>query len=399
MTRWNQSLLDEMRGLGDPAADAVVGAVFARGQVARVNALLADLVSNDQLPRAADFPEVQDFLIATAVQPAWAEQPQIEIGERLFLQWGLMSISVLACASLPECYILGDVATVLGRTRELRDHVNRRMPETVMMVLAVMDRGGLGPGGTGIRVTQKVRLMHAAIRHLVLQPSSAPGGAPPKSLGDVYLASNWDPARGQPISQEDLACVILTFSHVVMRGWRDLGISVTAEEQQAFVHCWNVVGHILGIEDRFLARDPDDARELFEAIKRERMAETTDGRHLTASLLAYSESFAPEPRFVFRPVSRILMNTLLDAQTRMQLGVPRLNWLERLANVGLLRLVWAVNKFNGDLFRAMPGTGGLAAVFSKAILKQLLAVNRGGARPPFQIPDGLAKQWSVPRTA
>lgn len=396
MGRWGDADLDAMRQLGDTEADRAVKAVFDAGAVAKVNALLAQLVGNEQPPGAAAFPEVQQFLLSSAALPAWADPALIRAGESLFLEWGLASISVLACASLPECYVLGDVAKVLGRTGELQQHINRRMPETVMMVLAVMDRGGLGPGGDGIRVTQKVRLMHAAIRHLLLQPPPA-GGPPPASLGEVYQAFNWDPARGKPISQEDLAIVILTFSHVVMRGWRTLGVPVSPEQEQAYLHCWNVVGHILGIEERFLARDPGDARDLFETIKRRRIADTRDGRNLTRSLLEYAEGFAPEPRYVFRPVSKMLMNTLLATETCALLGVPRLNWFERLARIALLRAVLAYNRFKGGLLQTWPGSGGLAAFFAKAILQDLLRVQRSGNRPPFQIPDGLAKGWGIER--
>ena len=193
--------------------------------------------------------------------------------------------------------------------------------------------------------------------------------------------------------------MILTFSHVVLRGWRDLGIPVTADEEKAYLHCWNVIGHVLGIEDRFLARDPADARELFEAIKRRRSADTRDGRLLTRALLDYIEGFSPAPQFVFRPIGRILMYTLLAPETCAQLGVRGLKWMERIARVGLLWLVRIVNGFYGPLFQDAPGTGGRAALLAKAMLNELVSVERGGNRPPFRIPDRLAEQWRVAQAA
>ena len=97
----------------------------------------------------------------------------------MFLRYGLTSFGILACASLPECYVLRDVAAVLGTTQRLDAHARRRIFETAMMVLAVMAEGGLAPGGGGIRVVQKVRLMHAAVRYLILSPPPRrPAGRP-----------------------------------------------------------------------------------------------------------------------------------------------------------------------------------------------------------------------------
>lgn len=395
MTVWDDARLDAMRGLADPPADQAVAAVFERGQVGAVNALLVDLVRNDQLPEAADFPEVQAFLAATAALPAWSDPALLVTGQTLFRQWGLVGFGVLACAGLPECYVLGDVAAVLGRTQELQAHVSRRLRETTMMVLSVMDAGGLRSSGTGIRVVQKVRLMHAAIRHLLLLPPQAVPPRPSASLAEAFVAFRWDPARGRPISQEDLAAVILTFSHVVLRGWRDLGVRISAEEARAYLHGWNVVGHLLGVRRDLLIDDPEQAGALFEAIKRRRMADTADGRALTAALLADFDRL-DQPRFVFFPSSRLLMHSLLTPQTCAYLGVPQLTWTERLKKRWLLAAVWFANAFKRDTFRAMPGLSGLSVLIATELLNVLVKAPRG-ARPPFQIPDELAAAWQIER--
>ena len=181
--RWSEVVLDRMRLEGDPLADSTVKAVFDKGTVAAVNELLTKLVRNDDIPAGPGRLELADYLRASEQLPSWADAALIRTGENVFLRYGLTSFGILACASLPECYVLRDVAAVLGTTQRLDAHARRRIFETAMMVLAVMAEGGLEPGGSGIRIVQKVRLMHAAVRYLILTPPADRGGRAAQQSG------------------------------------------------------------------------------------------------------------------------------------------------------------------------------------------------------------------------
>lgn len=393
--RWTADLLDRMRREADPLADSTVQAVFDKGQVAAVNELLTRLVRNDDVPAGPWPPQLQEYLHLSAQLPGWADPALIHAGELVFLRYGLTAFGVLACASLPECYVLRDVAAVLGTTQRLAEHARRRVFETAMMVLAVMAEGGLAPGGSGIRVVQKVRLMHAAVRHLILTSPPSARSPTPASLADTLVAQRWPAERGMPLSQEDLAAVLLTFSHVMLRGWAHLGIRLTAEESAAYLHSWNVVGYILGIREDLLARDVEDAAALFEAIKRRRAADTPDARALTASLIEVCESFAGPSRILLRPIPRILMRGLLRPETCEMLAVPGLGpW--HLTYRPLLRATVVVgNGVKSDVFQGLPGLAGVSAWISRRLLEEIVARPRGGSRTAFHIPDRLARSWGI----
>jgi ER-bound oxygenase mpaB/B'/Rubber oxygenase, catalytic domain len=392
--RWTPDLLDRMRRAGDPLADSTVRAVFDKGEVAAVNELLTRLVRNDDIPAGPWPPQVAEYLRLSGQLPSWADGGLIRTGERLFLRYGLTSVGILGCSSLPECYVLRDVAAVLGTTQRLAEHARRRIFETAMMVLAVMAEGGLAPGGSGIRVTQKVRLMHAAVRHLI-QTSPAAADRPAASLADALLAQRWPAERGTPLSQEDLAAVLLTFSHVILRGWKYLGIELTREEAAAYLHCWNVVGHVLGVTEELLARDVEEAARLFEAIKRRRAADTPDGRALTTSLLGVIESFAGPSRILLRPIPHILMRALLAPETCAMLGVPGLGLWDRAYRPLLRMTVRVVNGVKSDVFQGLPGLAGASAMISRRFLEEIVTKPRGGARTVFRIPESLARSWSI----
>jgi len=57
---------------------------------------------------------------------------------------------------------------VLFETGELYQRPNRRVFETLQMVVDVMSPGGLAAEGRGSLTALKVRLMHAAVRKLLL---------------------------------------------------------------------------------------------------------------------------------------------------------------------------------------------------------------------------------------
>lgn len=393
--RWTGDLLDRMRRAGDPLADSTVRAVFDKGEVAAVNELLTRLVRNDDIPAGPWPPQMAEYLRLSGQLPSWADGGLIRTGESLFLRYGLTSVGILGCSSLPECYVLRDVAAVLGATQRLAEHARRRIFETALMVLAVMADGGLAPGGSGIRVTQKVRLMHAAVRHLILTSPPAAANRPPANLADVLLAQRWPAERGMPLSQEDLAAVLLTFSHVVLRGWKYLGIELTPEEAAAYLHCWNVVGRVLGVAEELLARDVEDAARLFEAIKRRRAADTPDGRALTTSLIGVIESFAGPSRILLRPIPHILMRALLPPETCAMLGVPGLGLWDRAYRPLLRVTVRVVNGVKRDVFQGLPGLAGASAMLSRRLLEDIVAQPRGGARTTFRIPESLARSWGM----
>ena len=70
--RWSDELLDRMRREGDPVADATVAEIFRKGEVAAVNALLIQLIHNDDPPPSTLDPVVRDYFDHTSALPPWA---------------------------------------------------------------------------------------------------------------------------------------------------------------------------------------------------------------------------------------------------------------------------------------------------------------------------------------
>ena len=449
--KWTAEFLDEMREWGDPPADETVHELFRLGEVEEVNKLLRGLIENDQVPEELP-PIVQSYLRESGQLPSWADQDLIKKGEAFFLEYGLMALAVLACASLPECYSGADGAKVLVLTHQLNEHVHRRLVETIQMVIDVMSPGGLSTmkrpnidqlaaealedlekeglenadfqkrslalqaavyrqlkgglepiSGRGIRAAQKVRLMHAAIRHLILHSPNedeppaglSPGAISPLSVYTLGQSAFWDTFLGHgwsepynPISQEFLAATLLTFSYVTLRGLKDLKVDVNEEQERAYLHCWNVVGHVMGIRYELLVWSYEDAKLLFEAIMAHNRRESCEGRRLTEALVTFLEQTIkannPLSRVLpLRHIPKMLIWDLVGKDTALMVG-GELSWRERIAAVALKVVVWAIGSS-----RELPLTGRVAEWLFRKLLAHLRKMGRGLERELFYIPTTL----------
>lgn len=374
--RWTDELLDGMRLIGDPVADVPVGAVLESGGVDRVNEVMRTLVRVDQPVPTVLPDELEDYLNSTLPLPDWADQAKIKRAQDLFEVWGVQISVCLFCASLPSSYAAAKGVKVLYLTANLDTNTRRRIIETGQFLIDVLMPGGLGDKGKGRRTIQKVRLMHAAVRHLIQARAAA----------DPTL---WDPSWGVPINQEDLAGTMLAFSYVVADPMRRLGIAVSDEDADAYIHLWNVIGHELGVRDEMLVRGIDDAADLVAAVRRRHFAPSPEGQDMMLALLNLLDEMTPFERFD-RYVPALIRHLITDDVADM-LEVPpspltaELNRLQRVTR-------WLMSRVfgRGEQYEVVSR---LAEPFGREMLEALFAMERGGERAPFDIPQQLKRTW------
>ncbi len=392
---WTDAFLGGMRAHGDPTADPVVAEVFAQGALGDVNRLLTGMVRNDQPPPAELPPVVREYF-ATSAAGVELDPEIIRRGEQVFLKHGNLVLVILLCASLPECYVLARGVRVLYLTKDLGEHTFRRLLETCQMVLAVMSPGGLSPSGGGVRAAQKVRLMHAAIRHLVLSPAPEPGSnGHPTSLAEALQQTTWDlEGRGLPVNQEDMAYTLLTFGYVIPRGLEALGVELLPEEREAFFLCWNHVGRLMGIREDLLAPNYQQGAWLFERIKALEGAPSVEGQYLMGKLMLCVREALPHFADDLPP---LLITELLDRQTLDFLGVRPRGLLGGLAARAVLEAVRVAAGLKRDVGRDSLVGRQLWQWVSGRTLKHLCNLGQppGWNRRVFEIPEQLASAWEL----
>jgi hypothetical protein len=381
-SRWTDELLDHMRGLGDPVADAPVAAVLERGGVDAVNAMMHTLVRVDQ-PAPEQMPdELRDYLADTLPMPEWADMDKIRRGQQLFETWGIEISLCLFCASLPSAYAAAKGVKVLYLTAQLDTNTRRRVMETGQFLIDVLTVGALDEDGKGRRTIQRVRLMHAAVRHLIKARNELKPGL-------------WQPDWGTPINQEDLAGTMLSFSCVPIDPMRLLGVHIPAEDVEAYLHLWNVIAHLLGVRDELMVHDIADATALVDTIGRRQFEASPEGQDMTDALLRLLDELTPVHRFdnIIPPLIRHLIG---DATADL-LRVPQSDLADEISRFDRVAKRLYVDFFGQgrrDSSR-YEVVAGLARPFGRELLDALFTLERGGDRAAFAIPDHLARSWEL----
>jgi ER-bound oxygenase mpaB/B'/Rubber oxygenase, catalytic domain len=377
MVALDDAFLDRCRAEGDPEGDALVQAAFdAIGAAAADGApperrFLRALIESGALPAAWSPAPIRAFLNAPLPgRPLRADV--VRRGEAVFAEHGPEILMALGCYSLPAAYAANDGVRVLAKTGFLESAPTRRLVETAQMIVDVMRPGGLDPRGPGVRNARKVRLMHAAIRRLIL------------------AAGDWDATRlGVPINQEDLAGTLCTFAWLPLDALRRLGAHVRREDRDAYVQTWGQVGRILGIREELIPADAHAAEALTARIQARQVQPelpNPDGRELTRALLAMMDAHIPVRALRFGPAS--LMRLFLPPRVADALGIPRQLYADSLVRCG----AWLAGAVDG-LLSATRLERRFFRRFNVLLIEAVLAAERGGKRAEFDLPLSLRGRW------
>lgn len=386
---WTDAQLDALRQIGDAPADEVVGWLYDHDEVEVANELLAGLTWDGQAPLERFPAPLADFLRSASKLPDWADPAMIERGQRLFMRHGVLSLAGLVFSALPNCYLMSTAVKVLGITQQLAFHPYQRVIATAQMVTGVMTPGGLEPGGGGVLAALRVRLLHASIRRLATQMSSRRSSfttmkAPLFKALDGF---RWSPADGLPINQEDAAYTLLTFSIVILDAIKRLGARPSRADELAYLHCWNVVGSLMGVQSELLCQTPEDARALYQQIQARQLGRTAEGVLLTRSLIKalgvamHSQTLA---NAVFPMFSRRMVG---DANADL-LDIDKLGPLSELARALLVGVLYGT-ELGLSLIAWIPPFGTLEGRMGQWIVDALAAMPAEWDESLYELPEDL----------
>jgi hypothetical protein len=302
---YQDELLSKMRLQTDAAADELLARCFSNEEgKLTLRRYLADLKYNSQLLHLPELLQNEPLLVNANQLPEWASQAQMQTGAAFFARYATLIMNMLGLLSLPYCYAAADGARVLYYSERLRNDVGKRLQETGEFVWEVMSPNAFTPEGQGFATIVKVRMMHAMARYYTLQ------------------SRQWQAPWGQPVNQEDMAGTNLSFSLLVIRGLRKLDIAVSYADQQAFMHLWNVIGCLLGVDKLLLPEDGQQAIALELAISRRQIKPSEEGRALTKSLTDYITGANLSKGSIGAKETVQLMRFLVGDQIADVIGLP-----------------------------------------------------------------------------
>lgn len=372
--RYSDAVLDQLRQQADPLPDQLIADLEAGGELDAVNDILRKLLLNSQgIPPELPDP-IENWLRQTDKLPAGTDEARLNRAAALFVEHGMLMTLIMVTASFVESYAAYPGVKVLSATYRLGQNAYRRVAETAQFLLLVLAPGGLGENGQALPAIQKVRLMHAAIRHLLRR------------------SGRWDEAQdGAPICQEDMLGTIMALSWLVINSMRRLKLPVTDAVAEDYVYLWRVVGEMMGCQPEHLPQTLAEAEELTLAIRRRHHQTSPEGVAMTRALLELHAGLVPGHIF----------DGLLPALARYLVGDQIADWME------MPRSPWDHwidddNKLVEAAYQLMQRHGKLDALvdhLGQAFLtRQAIALN-GYERAAFEIPQQLHNAWQKPAQA
>ncbi|MEJ7559130.1 MAG: oxygenase MpaB family protein [Pedobacter sp.] len=264
---YTDDFLDEMRLTADPFVDQFVAQVFSdeKAKLSLQQWMSKKSTAKMLAELQSTFPQFT-FIAEASKLPEWSDPKRMAKGAAFFAIHSQQIMTLLGLLSLPYCYAAANGAMVLYLSELMRNQTGKRLYDTAIFVWEMMNPDAFSRNGKGYVEILKIRIRHAAGRYYVLK------------------TGKWEGSWGVPINQEDMAGTNLSFSLLVIRGLRKLGINVTYTEQTAFIHLWSVVGQMLGMIPDMIPKDIKMAQQLELAIRRRQFKPSVQGVALTSSL-------------------------------------------------------------------------------------------------------------------
>jgi uncharacterized protein (DUF2236 family) len=248
---------------------------------------------------------LQDYLEATRHFPEWTDPVRVGHIADFYAQHKRTAGAVQGTAGLIGTYLSPIGAKTLHATHSL-DHPARRLAQSTRLFVGMGDPDAFTEHSMLIPTCQKVRLVHAAVRQLLVR------------------SGTWDNANdGEPVSQLYAYEAALIFSVGTLDAMTRLGVTLTEEQQDGFYYAWKLISYWLGIPESPV-RLPDSVEEAHalwnEARDGGAWGPTQDGVILTAGCIQLYESKMPPGLKGFIPgfIRRILTDQYAD-----MVGVPR----------------------------------------------------------------------------
>lgn len=252
-----------------------------------------------------------DLVRSASAVPSWLDRERVDRAGRVFFRAGLLGGISLGMRSLVYGYAAPIGNKPLAFSGALQEKAERRLAETGRFITSVCTSGGMHPGGEGFRSTIHVRLMHAKVRLLAL------------------AHPNWNErAYGLPINQHDMLATILLFSVVFLDGIRLLGVDVSEQEEEDYVHLFRWVAQVIGVEVDLLPHSAQEARRMADFIRLTQGDPDADSRALVRALLDEPLRKATSPEEIRRAKKLVraaegVCRALLDESTADGLGLRR----------------------------------------------------------------------------
>lgn len=254
----------------DDEIDGIMARILDAGGVPAVNTAIKPWVNNNHALPSGLPGDLTTYMSKVNKLPSWADQSKLRLAADfnrrkdtyLFMLYGLGS---------------GIMSTVIPREAKSvywsagGADMQDRAAKTFTFGYDLADLNAFEPSGQFVVTANKTRLVHAAVRHLL--PQSPHWSAVADEPGRI------------PISNGDILVTfhsLGTFVHKKLKDWK---VPMTAAEEAAFLHSWQVAIHLLGVRQEFIPQTWAAAYAQSEQALTPILAPSFEGKELAEDLL------------------------------------------------------------------------------------------------------------------
>ena len=208
--------------------------------------LIEAAMNNEDGDGLRDAPaSLRKFFEEAETTPEWLDYSAFAPGVRMFHRNSQVILAAFVAGVLIEGFTT-NIAKSFFITGRVRDQGIRRLGQNNRHMMEIFLPGGLYRDGDGWKLSIRIRIVHARLRHL------------------LNNSEEWDTdAWGIPISAAHLGYAVSAFSARLLKHMKTLGADYNNEEYASFMAVWRYTGYLMGIPETILYHDADDALRLY----------------------------------------------------------------------------------------------------------------------------------------
>ena len=230
--------------VGDPEADSVMNELSEIPPREAHRFIEAGMERDQDILKDAP-PVIVEFFENLERPPDWYDPSSFVPGIRMFHRNSRVVLVGFVGGVLVEGFTT-NISKSFFITGRLRDQGVRRLKQNNRHMLESFIPGGLDRDGDGLKLSVRVRLIHAQIRRLLIE------------------SADWDhDAWGLPLSAAHMGYSITAFSARLLKHMKGLGAVFDEEERSSFMAVWRYIGYLMGIPETILFKKEEDALRVF----------------------------------------------------------------------------------------------------------------------------------------
>ena len=357
--------------IGDPLADRANDSLAEYSHEEAHELIEACMNGNEKEVRNAP-QELRVFFEELSTPPDFFDPDKTVSGARAFYKYSDLFFVGLVLDSLVTGLSegLSKAFYITGRTAGNL----RRVKQNTRQLVEITLPGGLDRYGDGWKLTVRIRLIHARVRRLLLD------------------SNEWDTeVEGVPLHMSHMALASTGFSAINLQSARKLGVPLTEEESESFMHIWRYVTWLLGVPEKLLFRSESDALHLRKIAK---LCELPPGPQAVAVAHGYINT-VPELIGVTDLAKRKRLMSALFRTSRALMGHQLADVLEfpRQSTIGALAFVRLQRKLQILASQIFPGKSHDFNNFSGMMQRSVYDEYGISYRMPDALKDEASTQW------